>query len=47
MVDTDGNHEAITDLSMEGGVNYLYPLEYVCGLDAVKLRERFGKSYVS
>ena len=43
MVDTDGNHEAITDLFMEGGVNCLYPLEYVCGLDAVKLRERFGR----
>ena len=43
MVDTDGNHEPITDLFMEGGVNCLYPLEFVCGLDAVKLREKFGR----
>lgn len=43
MVDTDGNHEAITDLFMEGGVNCLYPLESASGLDAVKLREKFGR----
>jgi len=45
MVDTDGNHEAITDLFMEGGVNRLYPLEHVCGLDAVKLRRSSAGDY--
>ncbi len=43
MVDTDGNHEAITGLFMEGGVNCLYPLEKASGLNAVKLREKYGR----
>jgi len=43
MVDTDGNHEAITELFLEGGVNCLYPVERASGLDAVRLRERFGR----
>jgi len=43
MVDTDGNHEPITELFMEGGVNCMYPLEYICELDAVKLREKYGR----
>lgn len=43
MVDTDGNHEALTPLFLEGGVNCLYPLEVQAGMDAVALRERYGR----
>ncbi|MDW8061984.1 MAG: uroporphyrinogen decarboxylase family protein [Nitrososphaerota archaeon] len=43
MVDTDGNHEVLNDLLVEGGVNCLYPLEAAAGMDAVKLRERYGE----
>ncbi|MEM3046199.1 MAG: uroporphyrinogen decarboxylase family protein, partial [Candidatus Bathyarchaeia archaeon] len=43
MVDTDGNHEAITQLFLEGGVNCLYPVEVASGMDAVKLRETYGR----
>lgn len=43
MVDTDGNHEAITPLFLEGGVNCLYPLEVAAGMDAVALRKTYGK----
>lgn len=43
MVDTDGNHDALTDLFMEGGVNCLYPLEVQAGMDARVLRRRYGR----
>ncbi|MEM2239555.1 MAG: uroporphyrinogen decarboxylase family protein [Candidatus Bathyarchaeia archaeon] len=43
MVDTDGNHEAINDLFLDGGVNCLYPLEVAAGMDVVKLREKYGE----
>lgn len=43
MVDTDGNHEVLNDLFIEGGVNCLYPLEAAAGMDAVKLRDRYGE----
>ncbi len=43
MVDTDGDHRPITELFLEGGVNCLYPLEAAAGVDAVKLREQYGR----
>jgi uroporphyrinogen decarboxylase len=43
MVDTDGNHEAITPLFLEGGVNCLYPLEVAANMDAVATRKKYGK----
>lgn len=43
MVDTDGNHEAITPLFLEGGVNCLYPLEVNAGMDAVSTRRKYGR----
>lgn len=43
MVDTDGNHEIINDLFIEGGVNCLYPLEAAAGMDALKLRDKYGE----
>jgi len=43
MVDTDGNHEAITALFLEGGVNCLYPLEVRAGMDALLIRKKYGR----
>jgi uroporphyrinogen decarboxylase len=43
MVDTDGNHEAITSLFLEGGVNCLYPMEVAAGMDAIASRKKYGK----
>lgn len=43
MVDTDGNHEAITPLFLEGGVNCLYPLEVRAGMNAVSIRKKYGR----
>ena len=43
IVDTDGNHEAITPLFLEGGVNCLYPLEVAANMDAVVARKKYGK----
>jgi len=43
MVDTDGNHEVLTPLFLEGGVNCLYPLEVQAGMDAVALRKKYGR----
>ena len=43
MVDTDGNHEAITPLFLEGGVNCLYPLEVQAGMDAKATRKKYGR----
>jgi len=43
MVDTDGNHDAITSLFLEGGVNCLFPLEVASGMDAVALRKTYGR----
>jgi len=43
MVDTDGNHEALTQLFLEGGVNCLYPLEVASDMDAVANRKTYGR----
>ena len=43
MVDTDGNHEAITPLFLEGGVTCLYPLEVAANMDAVAVRKKYGR----
>jgi uroporphyrinogen decarboxylase len=42
MVDTDGNHEVITPLFLEGGVNCVYPLEAQAGMDALVMRRKYG-----
>jgi uroporphyrinogen decarboxylase len=43
MVDTDGNHEALTPLFLEGGVNCLFPLEVAAGMDAIAERKKYGR----
>lgn len=43
-VDTDGNIAPLIPLLLEGGVNGLWPLEVVAGMDAVALRKQYGRS---
>ncbi|MEM2904343.1 MAG: uroporphyrinogen decarboxylase family protein [Candidatus Bathyarchaeia archaeon] len=43
MVDTDGNHDALTPLFLEAGVNCIYPLEAQAGIDARALRRTYGR----
>ncbi len=43
MVDTDGNHDVLMPLFLEGGVNCLYPLEVASDMDAVTLRKTYGR----
>jgi uroporphyrinogen decarboxylase len=42
-VDSDGYAEPLIPLWMEGGVNGIYPLERAANMDAVRLRQRFGR----
>ncbi|HHY83496.1 MAG TPA: hypothetical protein GX505_12600 [Clostridiales bacterium] len=43
MVDTDGNCEVLIPLLMDCGVDAIWPLERVAGMDPVMLRKKFGK----
>jgi len=42
----DGNIESILDMLIAAGIQGLHPLEPKAGMDAVKLRQRYGKSLV-
>ena len=42
-VDSDGDSQPLIDLWLEGGVTGYYPVERAAGMDAVQLRERFGR----
>jgi len=42
-VDSDGDSGPLIPLWMEGGVNGFYPIERVAGMDAVSLREQYGR----
>jgi uroporphyrinogen-III decarboxylase len=43
IVDSDGDSESLLPLWIEGGVNGFYPMERASEMDAVHLRERFGR----
>jgi len=43
IVDSDGHAEPLIPLWLEGGVNGFYPIERAADMDAVRLRERFGR----
>lgn len=45
-VDCDGNIEALLPLWIEGGVRGFYPLEVAAGMDAGRLRSRYGHDIV-
>ena len=42
-VDSDGDSEPLIPLWLEGGVTGFFPIERASGMDAVHLRERFGR----
>ena len=43
ILDSDGDSEPLIPLWMEGGVNGFYPIERAAGMDAMDLREKFGR----
>ena len=43
LVDCDGNHDELTPLWLEGGLNGVFPLEVQAGEDPVRLRKEYGK----
>lgn len=43
MVDTDGNCELLIPMLMECGVDAIWPLERVAGMDPVRLRKEYGR----
>jgi uroporphyrinogen decarboxylase len=43
MVDCDGNHDELTPLWLEGGLNGVFPLEAQAGEEPVRLRKEYGK----
>lgn len=46
LVDSDGNTEELIPLWIESGINGQFPLEVTAGIDAVKLRKKFGKDFI-
>ncbi|MBI2844058.1 MAG: hypothetical protein HYX78_11720 [Armatimonadetes bacterium] len=42
-VDCDGNHDELTPLWLESGINGVFPLECAAGEDPVRLRKEYGK----
>jgi len=45
MVGTDGNFDLLIPLFLEAGVNMFQPVEVAAGMDPVKLRKKYGKSF--
>jgi uroporphyrinogen decarboxylase len=43
MVDTDGNCEALLPTLMDVGVDGIWPLERVAGMDPIRIRKEYGK----
>ena len=42
-VDCDGNIEQLIPIWLEAGINGVWPLEVAAGMDAVRLRQRYGR----
>ncbi|MDD4773713.1 MAG: hypothetical protein PHZ09_08920 [Eubacteriales bacterium] len=42
-VETDGNCEALFRLLMDAGVDGIWPLERVAGMDPVRIRKEYGR----
>lgn len=40
---SDGNIESVLDMLVDAGINAINPLEYKAGMDAVRLRQRYGR----
>ena len=43
-VDSDGNHNELTALWLESGINCIYPYEVAAGMDPVADRKKYGKN---
>ncbi|GAJ15135.1 unnamed protein product, partial [marine sediment metagenome] len=46
LVDSDGNTTQLIPLWLEGGLSGHYPLEVAAGMDAVKLRKKYGNNLI-
>jgi len=46
LVDSDGNTEELIPLWIESGITGHFPLEVTSGMDAVKLRKKYGKNFI-
>ena len=46
IVDSDGNVDELLPLWMDSGINATYPLERAAGMDAEKLRKKYGKDLI-
>ncbi len=42
-MDCDGNIEQLIPLWLEAGINGVWPLEVAAGMDALRLRQRYGR----
>lgn len=45
IVDTDGNFEVLIRLFLEAGIDGFLPMEVAAGMDPVKMRKKYGKSF--
>ena len=43
-LDSDGNVGELIPIWLEGGINFIWPLERAAGNDAVEIRKKYGKS---
>lgn len=44
-LDSDGNIEVLLPLIIEAGFNHICPFEQAAGMDVVKIRKKYGKSF--
>ena len=44
-VDTDGQHDVLIPLFLEGGVNGFFPFEVAAGMDVVAVRRKYGRQF--
>jgi hypothetical protein len=47
IVDSDGNLDELLPLWMDSGINATYPLERAAGMDAGRLRRKYGKNLIT
>ena len=45
LVDTDGNMESLIPLFLEAGVNGFFPFERAAGMDPLRIRKKYGRSF--
>jgi uroporphyrinogen-III decarboxylase len=45
-LDSDGNINELIPIWLEGGINFLWPLEVAAGNDAIAIRKKYGKNLI-